>query len=573
MLNKICLLGIIVLALWGNFCADKPSSDTLLKIGSDYLTTEKFYQFLPKNRFDLLSDKNKTNQVIQFAKEQLMLKDAVRLGFPKRKEITDQTYIYNQEQLVTDYLNKTILDSLISEDYLHHVYEQMGVEIKASHVLISFHPDAPEPITEEAAYKKALVVYDLAVAGTPFEELAQKYSDDPGSKSTGDLGYFSFGRMVPQFQEAAYALKIGEISKPVRTQYGFHIIKVFDRRPKQTKSYSELKEYIKDQAMRTRIQELRNAYAQLVKNLRQKHGVTLHLDAINAFCTQYGQQKTKLQESPDQFIAPLEILATFKVEEPLLSYDNKVFAQDWFVDRLNDKPERIPPNMDDPTVVSDILESMASNDILMALAVSSGFAKDKDFVLRSQAFANRLILEAYRKEMIENQIILNEDSLKAYYEHHKFEKYMGEDLAEVQEIYMTDSSKAAQVLHLALGGANFDTMATRYTERFKENERPGYLGLISAKQYGGIGKTAHTNACNTIHEGLVKSGKGYSIIKVFEKEAAKPKDLESIKTQVSRDYSRLAESRLDTELFEKLKDQYKLKIYWSSLDIIQKDTN
>jgi parvulin-like peptidyl-prolyl isomerase len=87
------------------------------------------------------------------------------------------------------------------------------------------------------AKKKADELYTKAAAGEDFAKLAKQYSQDPGSAANGgDLGYFAKGKMVPAFEEAAFALKVGEISKPVRTVYGYHIIKVTDKKDGQVKA-------------------------------------------------------------------------------------------------------------------------------------------------------------------------------------------------------------------------------------------------------------------------------------------------------------------------------------------------
>ncbi len=111
-------------------------------------------------------------------------------------------------------------------------YDRMSVEIRSSHVLISLKPDAAAD-ESTAAYAKAYDVITQARAGADFSMLAQQFSDDPSvNKNQGDLYYFTAGQMVRPFEDAVYAMNVGEISEtPVRTQYGLHIIQVTDRRP------------------------------------------------------------------------------------------------------------------------------------------------------------------------------------------------------------------------------------------------------------------------------------------------------------------------------------------------------
>lgn len=99
-----------------------------------------------------------------------------------------------------------------------------NTQLKASHILIEFGED------KDAAKVEAERIKALAQKGLPFDSLAQVYSKDPGSGSKGgDLGYFTKGKMVPEFEEAAFATDSGKISGPIETQFGWHIIKVTDK--------------------------------------------------------------------------------------------------------------------------------------------------------------------------------------------------------------------------------------------------------------------------------------------------------------------------------------------------------
>uniref|UniRef100_A0A7C5V1G4 peptidylprolyl isomerase n=1 Tax=Caldicellulosiruptor owensensis TaxID=55205 RepID=A0A7C5V1G4_9FIRM len=113
------------------------------------------------------------------------------------------------------------------------------VEVKASHILFKVN-DSKE---EAAKKKKAEEVLQMIKSGQSFEKLAQKYSEDETTKQKGgDLGYFRKGQMVKEFEDAAFSLNIGEISNLVKTSYGFHIIKVAD---KKQLSLNDVKDEIK----------------------------------------------------------------------------------------------------------------------------------------------------------------------------------------------------------------------------------------------------------------------------------------------------------------------------------------
>jgi peptidyl-prolyl cis-trans isomerase C len=118
-------------------------------------------------------------------------------------------------------------------------------QVRASHILIkpvTSDPNVKPAVVEAAAKTKAEELLKQIKDGADFAELAKANSSCPSSVRGGDLGFFSRGRMVPAFEEAAFALKVGQVSDVVETNFGFHIIKVTDRKDASTKTFEEVKD-------------------------------------------------------------------------------------------------------------------------------------------------------------------------------------------------------------------------------------------------------------------------------------------------------------------------------------------
>ena len=124
-------------------------------------------------------------------------------------------------------------------------------QIRASHILLK-----TEGGQEDTAVKaRAEEVLEQAKAGADFSELARKFSEDEASATNGgDLDYFGRGRMVPEFDQAAFALEAGQISHLVKSQYGYHIIKVVDKKPSSTRPLADVRQQIIDQLASERAQ-------------------------------------------------------------------------------------------------------------------------------------------------------------------------------------------------------------------------------------------------------------------------------------------------------------------------------
>ncbi len=138
--------------------------------------------------------------------------------------------------------------------------------VKASHILIKVDPKADASQKAEAQ-KKIDLVKEKLQKGEDFGALAKEYSEGPTGPKGGDLGYFTRGQMVKPFEEAAFAMKPGEVSGTVETRFGYHLIKVTDKTPEGTMPYDDVKERLGEFLKQQKIQEEINVY---VKRLEEK---------------------------------------------------------------------------------------------------------------------------------------------------------------------------------------------------------------------------------------------------------------------------------------------------------------
>ena len=128
-----------------------------------------------------------------------------------------------------------LTETSVTEQLAKQAYERLKEEVNAAHILIGI-PGDGTPEDTLSAYEQAIAIRDQALNGSEFSTLASQHSKDPSAASNGgNLGYFSALQMVYPFEEAAYNTEIGAISQPVRTQFGYHLVNVLDRRPARGK--------------------------------------------------------------------------------------------------------------------------------------------------------------------------------------------------------------------------------------------------------------------------------------------------------------------------------------------------
>ena len=140
--------------------------------------------------------------------------------------------------------------------------------IRASHVLIKL-PEKATPDMEKTAMDKVKLIQKEIKAGKDFAELAKKHSEGPSAPKGGDLGFFGKGQMVKAFEEVAFTMKKDQISEPVRTRFGYHIIKMMEKREERKKPFEEVKAQIEDSLRNKKFfQERRSVLDELKKEAK-----------------------------------------------------------------------------------------------------------------------------------------------------------------------------------------------------------------------------------------------------------------------------------------------------------------
>lgn len=224
-------LVVVLLAFSSSFAQQKVSSSkplVLFTVDKQPVTTEEFSYIYKKNNQG--KAENFTDEKIQeyldlFINFKLKVNEARKRGLDTAASFKKEFKTYSDELKKPYQAEADDLDRLTKE-----AYQRLSEEIKASHILIGIKGETS--VDTLAAFNKVLDIRKRIFAGEDFDKLARELSEDPSAKmNSGSLGYFTAMQMVFPFEDAAYKLKVGEISKPVRTRFGYHLIKLVDRKP------------------------------------------------------------------------------------------------------------------------------------------------------------------------------------------------------------------------------------------------------------------------------------------------------------------------------------------------------
>jgi peptidyl-prolyl cis-trans isomerase C len=223
---------------------------------------------------------------------ELMSKEAMAKGYDKDPEvIRTMKQVMIQKLIRNDFESKVkpedIPEAELKAYYDSHIREYNTPEqVRASHILIKFPPGATAAQKEAARARAQSVLEEARKAKdqNAFAELAKKYSEDTGSKAVGgDLRYFSRteegGTMVKEFSDAAFALKKpGDLSGLVETRYGYHVIRLTDRRPAQSRTFDQVKKQIQNRLYREKRTKM---FDEFVKGLREKAKIQIYEELLD----------------------------------------------------------------------------------------------------------------------------------------------------------------------------------------------------------------------------------------------------------------------------------------------------
>ncbi len=222
--------------------SQKKSKQVLLTIDGQPFTMEEFMYVYNKNNSNPSAiDKKSLNEYLDLYENfRLKVKEAEDRGMDTTKAFKRELAGY-RNQLARPYLTDKSVDSNI----LREAYARLQQDVRASHIMIAVDEDVSKnDSVAKAAYDKLLGIRKQILNGADFATMAKKYSDDPSARDQqaskyrgahkgngGDLGYFTTFYMVYPFETAAYNTPVGQVSMPIRTKYGYHIIKVTDKIP------------------------------------------------------------------------------------------------------------------------------------------------------------------------------------------------------------------------------------------------------------------------------------------------------------------------------------------------------
>ncbi len=427
------------------------------------------------------------------------------------------------------------------------------IEYRTAHILVKVNRKDAPPETL-LAYERAKMIFEEAKkSGADFSAIARKYSEDERTWTDGEVGWVPRGTMPTEFWQAAFKMDIGQISPPVRSYKGYHIIKLEER---------------KDASRTIEDPEIRNdVYAALERIYRQdlQASAELYMDSV--------KRANHYEINPEVASTLLRILGdksapqnmnlfsnlTPEQRESLIVRDDlggiKVQA---LVDMYGD--HRFPPQYrNEVSFIEELIEPMLMPKYLTKAAKDLGYFNRKESIEDAMRALDNAILPAVEKEMVFDRSSPTEEQMQAYYSSN-IDKFSQAETRTAFEIMVDDKVLANDLLGRIKGGEDISALARRYTMRAKVRGFGGRLGPFTAGEYGTVSQKAFQMKIGEIAGPIEADPKTWSILKLSEITPKSVRSFEDAKMQIEGDVRFAQQKDIQTKWVEDIKKAYDMKI-------------
>ncbi len=549
MKSSFMILAALVLSLMLLAGCSKKDNPTLAVVGDTQIKFQDFHQSFGNWRLTFTSAQDefdqKKNLLDSLVVTQLLIDAAYEKNIDKLEELS-RVVLANRNRFLLDalYQDKIMKDSEPSDSEVKQFHKNLEFQVRASHILVN-NLDTANMLVEKLK------------SGENFEKLAYDYSIDPSAKrNRGDLGYFLWGAMIDQFQETAFSLQPGEISPPVKTRFGYHLIKVVDRTPNDLRrDFDQIKDSLKAQITNTNRQK---RMANYLDDIKTKYNVKVD----TATCDYLIYKRSELY--PPEIIGQipkndfdLELLDRNEKELVLATWDGGQISLLEYFSLSRRFPEQSRPNFDQYDTLAMFIFKLKTEEILAIEATRLGLDQKEYFQNKINRFKEFTMADIMKSDSIPQLPPPTEEDARKYYDEHQAE-YTQPMKIHVFEILLSDEVKANTLKGKIKSIIQFKEKAMDLTERPGKRSVGGDLQYVERQWYPEIFDLAQKTPTGKIAGPVLNRGK-YSLIWVSDKVPESIKDFLTVKNEIMSKLSNEARSQSFRQWVEAQKQTKKVE--------------
>lgn len=432
---------------------------------------------------------------------------------------------WTRKQAIISYLKdqEVYANIEVTDQELREAFARMNEQIAARHLYA--------PTLEEANN-----LYQLLQVGNSFNSLAkQTFTDTTLQNNGGYLGYFGWGDMDPAFEDVAYSMEVGEVSKPVKTEFGYSVIKLEDRKAKPLLTEYEYNQKRSAIERTLKIRKKRPDERAYVRNLFDRDKLEFSDTAIDEIFKNLLANKTGQINFEQDVIKDNKVCAIYDgIEYSRMEMEEKILnLPDYHLERI-----KLSGN------VKDVIEGLLIQEKLYESSVSKGY--DTLAVVKNafNLLSTNLFMRYKLMTTVFNSTI--DDSLSREFYERNIHLFSTENEINVQEIIVNEKNLADSLVSILNTGADFGRLAMEHSLRDWTAANRGIIGLAPLSKFGIFKELLWETPINTVVGPLLVED-FYGIFRVLEKHASRPLSYISVKDRAEK----AAKTEHQVEIFRK----------------------
>ena len=483
--------------------------------------------------------------------EELFIVEAVRRGYQDDPIGKYENKRLKIQELLNAYLQKIVFNDIsINEEELKTLYIRLNTKIKARHLYA-------------ASQKQADSLYTELMYGKSFEELAKDNFKDPQLRDTGgSLGYFTVDEMDPFFEDAAFALKIGQISKPIRSAQGYSIIQVQDRMTKPLLTESEYVKHRSKLENYWRYRKKKRATQLYVDSLRQHLNITFNKPAINKLWQFLKKNNPNTPIENSNFLHYDDISKNEElVHSKIGIWDVQTFHKyAKFTSEGQHKRIRNQENLE------DFIAGLVVRAWILSRAEDLGLDKSYTYKTAIKQKLDDYLLKRMEKTLSESTII-PEDTLRKYFQQNQH-KFSIPPKIHLSEIVLEKEANTNEIKNQLLNNESFEKLAREHSVRRWSADKDGDIGTFTYKELGSYADRLFPLEIGQ-WVGPIKIGSQYAFFKCIAKYPKRVPGFDEARSEIEKGFRPIWQKKTKQDMLEAIRTHVKIVTYTEKLNSIR----
>lgn len=511
--------------------------DVIASVGKHKISTN---DFLTRYEEYLASSGVKDNILVRHSILNNMINELLLFYYDDNKKIFNDTEYqcelkWADKQTILAYLKDQEVYAKITatDEELRDAFAKSNEQIAARHLFAE---------TEEEANN----LYQLLQTGADFNELAEQvFTDTTLSKNGGYLGNFSWGDMDPAFEDAAYSLRVGEISRPVKTRSGYSIIKLENRFPNPLLTEDEFLRKKEHMRAVVKIRKKRASEIEFLNKIFDSDKLWMDEKILGNI---YNNLSYSLKSSD-------EMGKKVYSSGPFVKYGKKNYTQKEIEKLIDEIPAFHKSKINSLESLTAVVKGIVIQNILFDIAVRKGYDKNEYVEHMIGKYHNNIFLRYKRKEVSDGKNFPENEVVEFYKNNTTY--FMQPPQVNLQEIIVKEKSLADSLYKEVINGKDFGTLAEKKSWREWSAKNKGVIGLSDINKFGFLKDTLASSDVNQIIGPFNIEGY-YGIFKLLEKTESKVKSFESVKGEAERLLKKERSQQVLSEYADALKSKAKI---------------